>query len=117
MFVPPPNQNFKLFVKDDQHDWKDVFSEVVQQHQSNRLGGHENTFLSLSGALRYYSSTAEKKSFLKVDDGNNINLRVLDQVLVGYCMSQHQERPRNMEIIILITDTYDNKSYAHYYKN
>jgi len=117
MFVPPPNQNFRVFVKDDQHDWKDVFSEVVQAHQSNRFGGNENTFLSMSSALRYYSSTAEKTSFYKIDEGMNINLRVLDQVLVGYCLSKHKEWPKKMEIIILITDTYDGKSYAHYYKN
>jgi hypothetical protein len=46
-----------------------------------------------------------------------MNLRVLDQVLVGYCLAKDKVMPKDMEIIIMITDTQTGKSYAHYYKN
>jgi hypothetical protein len=117
MFVPVPKQNFRVFVRDERHDWRDVFSEVILAHQKNRFGGYENTFLSMSSALRYYAAGSEKTSFFKTDDGTNMNLRVLDQVLLGYWESLYSERSQNMEIIIMITNTDTGKSVAHYYKN
>jgi hypothetical protein len=117
MFVPVPKQNFRIFMKDDQHDWEDVFSEVLDVHQRCRLGGGENAFLSMGSAIRYYASSSEPANFLKSNNGSNMDLRVLNQVLVGYWQSKYKERPKHMQLIIMITDAQTGISYAHYYKD
>jgi hypothetical protein len=117
MFVPVPKQNFKVFMKDDRHQWIDIFSEVIDAHQRNRLGSHENTFLSMSSALRYYAASSEPKSFLRRNNGYSTDLLVLYQVLVGYWQWKYKERPKYTELIIMISDAQTGVSYAHYYKN
>jgi hypothetical protein len=117
MFVPPPDMNFKVYVRDAEHGWEDVFTETIDAHQRQHLGGHENFFLSLSTAVHYYVSCSSDKDFFKIDDGSNSQLRVLEKILVGYLQSKYGKRPVNMETIIQVQNVRTGKIYAHYYKN
>jgi hypothetical protein len=117
MFVPPPKQNFNIYVRDLKHDWVDVFYEVRTLHQNNRFAGYENLLLAMSSAVRFYASSADTISFVKTDHGNNVKLRVLEKILVSYLTLKNGAPPEHMEIIIRVKylDTYT--GYAHYYKN
>lgn len=117
MFAPVPDSNFNVYIRDNEHDWEDVFSETINAHQSNRLRGNENLFLSLSTAVRYYVSSVEDNSFIKVDDGSNPKFKVLEKILVSYMISKYGKRPEKMETIIRVQEINSGKVYAHYYKN
>lgn len=117
MFVPIPKQNYIIYIRDEEHDWEDVFAMTLNDHQSNRLNGNENLFLSLVSGVHYYASTVNGNSMIKLDEGCSPYLRVLEKVLVGYMISKHGKRPVQMETIIKIHDVKSNKTYAHYIKN
>lgn len=109
--------NFNVYVRDAEHDWRDIYTETVNAHQNDRLGGNENLFLSLSSAVFYHVASVEDTSFVKKDDGNNPQLHVLQRILVGCMISKYGKPPVNMETIIRVSNVRTGKIYAHYYKN
>lgn len=117
MFVPIPKQNYAIYIRDKEHDWEDVFAETLDKHQSNRLKGSENLFLSLVSGVHYYASAVTGNSLIKTDEGCSPYLKVLEKVLVGYMTSKYGKNPVQMETIVKIHDVKSNKTYAHYIKN
>jgi hypothetical protein len=117
MFAPIPKQNYNIYVRYEGHDWHDVFNEVITAHQTNRFAGYENLSLSLSSAIRYYASSVESVNTYKVDDGSNVNLRVIEKILVKYISKKECAVPKNMETIIRIKDVDGTADHSHYYKN
>ena len=105
LFVPPPKENFNLFVKyrtsKKQQDWKDLFFEIDAKHQNNRLAGNEAILLSLSNALRYYSNIP-RKNFVYKDRLDDIELTILKRIIIGYINIQEKEFPQDLDIIIHI---------------
>lgn len=117
MFAPIPKQNYTIYVRYDGHDWYDVFNEVVMAHQNNRFSGHENISISLSSAIRYYASSIESANTYKVDDGSNVNLKVIEKILIKYISKKDGTAPKNMETIIRIRDVDGSADHSHYYLN
>lgn len=117
MFVPVPTQNFNVYVKIKGEDWKDIIYDINSKHQANRFGGYEATLLSLSSALRFYSSAIkEEKSEIVLNDRSNINFEVVKKIMKGYLISQNKKWPEGMDIIIQIKYINSEVNFAHYYK-
>ena len=116
LFVPVPKENFNVYVKVNSGPWEDVFQNVVMKHQSNRIAGNENLMLAFSNSLRYYVSSVSDKNQVMVDDDANVNYVVLRNIITQYYRKKSGTEPRNMEIIIVTTNSNKAKQYAHYYK-
>lgn len=117
MFVPVPTQNFNVYVKIKGEEWKDIIYDINTKHQANRFGGNEATLLSLSSALRFYSSTIkEEQSKLVSDDNSNLNFEVVERIIRSYVMSENKNRPASMDIIIRVRYANTKVDFVHYYK-
>lgn len=116
LFVPPPRQNFNLYVryktKEKRTDWSDLFAELNTRHQSNRFAG-EATLLAFSNALRYYATSAGAESRI-FPDLSDLNFSVLQRITEKYLIQKNKEPLHHLEMIVVIHD--ENGTYAHYYR-
>ena len=115
--MPPPKENFNLYVNYQssrgKNEWYDVFYELNSAHQRNRLSGNEAVLLSFSNALRYYSGSAPAKSGFVLED--DVNFLVLKKMISQYLLLKEKVPLQNLEIIIGIRPIYSHSHY-HYYK-
>ena len=116
MFVPIPKQNYYVYIKYDDTEWKDLFYDLNSMHQRNRLKGHENLMLSLGNSARYYASSVKSENAIGEDDDSNIYFNVLKKIIVQYITLNSKNKPQNLQLIIRIKDTENNSDYSHYYK-
>lgn len=112
--MPPPQQNFKLFVKYSPNEWEDLFDKINSVHQANRLGGKEALLLSLSNSLRYYVASVPPVSRIETDR-ENINFKILEKIIKGYYKNRRNSSGQS-EILIAIENINSNTIHFHYYK-
>ena len=116
MFVPVPKENFYIYVKNGEEEWRDIFGEINAKHQNNRLGGHEAIVFAMGNGLRYYAASVNSVSAIEKDDKTNVNFLVLRKVIVGYLKHKYRGVSKNIEIIIRIQDMGNRSDHSHYYK-
>lgn len=100
----------------DNEEWKDVFQEIVQRHQSNRFSGNEALMLSLSNALRYYASTVKEENTILKDDGSNLNFEVIKKIVLQLHKIESGNNFDHADIIIVTKNIAGEPHYAHYYR-
>jgi len=89
LFVPPPNTNYKLFVEyeDKGIQTKDVFEELLIQHQSNRLKGYGPLLLAFSNSIHYFEKNTELQKSLNGPIKNDLYFQIIEKSALNYLKS------------------------------
>lgn len=77
LFVPPPKENYSIYVRCKKEKgftpWMDIYSQQIQEHQSNRFFGTEQKALMFTNSMSYiahdtinicFESSPEDATFL-----------------------------------------------------
>lgn len=118
VFVPPPKQNYQLFVRVKENEkwrqWTDVFSDIIQQHKKNPVKGNELLMLTFSNTLRYSSA---ELTVSKLYDGalNSTSLNSLYATIYKYIKNQ-QSAITAIEFIVKHTEP-EKPVVTCYFKN
>jgi hypothetical protein len=92
LFAPAPDCNYSLLAMYDDQGPKvlDVFSEIVQKHQANRLGGHEPLVLAFSNSIHYFEKNSPGQQALNGPVKNDLNFTILERAVKGYLKETRQ---------------------------
>lgn len=102
IFVPPPVNNYRLFVMSENIHCTDVFEEIKIQHQSNRLGGSEALLMALSNSIHYFDLQTIKFDHETGIIRNNGNFRIIKNIAVNYLKDQGKTGLENATLILMI---------------
>ncbi len=114
LFVPPPNSNYNLFVINENNVTEDVFNEIVEQHQRNRLSGYEPLVIAISTAIHYFEKEALEQNFNGGEVKNNQKFMILQRVVKNYLQDKKHANLKEVKII-LSEKSINNKSPRIYY--
>jgi hypothetical protein len=116
LFVPPPANNYQLFVEYE-HDGvhkRDIFSEIVVAHQTNRLRGLEPVIIALSNSIYIFEQTTAHQAKLNGPIEDDIFFKIVEHVAKMYIQKTAAVRPVNPKVILLVTDARTGIQRAYY---
>jgi hypothetical protein len=116
LFVPPPNTNYKLFVTFENNgiQKKDIFSEVLLQHQSNRLKGYEPLVVAFSNCIYCFEKSTALQAPINGPVKNDVNFTMIELAVKSYIehtYKTHLQKPR----LILLTQEAGTKKQKVYF--
>lgn len=99
LFVPPPSANYKLLaVYGDRNEHaKDIFSEILINHQSNRFNGSEPLLIALSNSIYYFEQEQNP-------DAGGINFRIIEQFAVNYLNKTNHLHLKTARLFVLVSN-------------
>jgi hypothetical protein len=86
LFAPAPDCNYSLLAMYEDQGPKvlDVFGEIVQKHQANRLAGHEPLVLAFSNSIHYFEKNSPGQQALNGPVKDDLNFTILERTVKGY---------------------------------
>ena len=86
LFAPAPDSNYRLLALYDNGSPQvvDVFDELVQAHQANRLAGHEALVVAFSNSMHYFEKNSPLQQALNGPIKNDMNFSILEQATHRY---------------------------------
>lgn len=100
LFVPPPDSNYQLLIKDEKGG-TDILSELIVNHQSNRLAGNEALLLALTNSIHYFEKTALENNFINGKVENNYNFAIIEKTVNAYFANKKIKHPPFKLILIV----------------
>jgi hypothetical protein len=115
LFVPVPESNYQLFVKEAKDkNYKDVFSEVLTKHQSNRLLGYEPLVIGFSNCIHYFEKNSELQNTLYGPISADANFDILMHATKSYLQHKQNKKVDSLQLILVVSDVEDGKQRMYY---
>jgi len=129
LFVPPPNCNYNLYVYFPQKEksnaanttldttdlkYFDVFDEIVENHQKNRLKGYEPLLIALSNSIHYFEKEAEEQKFTAGKVEHNVNFDIIEKFVKNYVKVVKHNNTNGLKMILLVNPTNNGKQRVYY---
>ena len=104
LFVPPPNTNYKLFVEYEDHgiQKKEVFAEIMSQHQNNRLKGYGPLLLAFSNSIHYFEKNTSLQKPLNGPIKNDLYFKMIEKSALSYLQATQKIKLDSLKIRLLV---------------
>lgn len=113
VFVPVPNSNYKLFVEFESGGAKksfDLFREIKNKHQANRLSGYEPLLLAFSGCIYVIEKKGISQGLIKDD----ITFKLLENATKGYLRHYYNKNIKDVKMLLLVNEINTLKQKIYY---
>ena len=114
MFVPPPSEQYNLYVLEENKFVSDVFNDVLSKHQTNRLAGYEPLLLSISSSIFYFEKEALNQNFVSGQALSNNKFMMIEKIVRSYFKSEYKTEFKNLKLILIIKPLYANQQRVYY---
>jgi len=104
LFSPPPDSNFKLyahFEKSGIHKI-DLFSEILQDHRSNRLKGLEPLLLAFVNSIHYFEKNTRYKDPVNGPVKNDLYFTMLEHSSRQYLKHKYKFEGGPLRLILVV---------------
>lgn len=106
LFAPAPDSNYQLIARYNKggKQTKDIFAEIVWQHQSNRLRGNEQLLLAFATSIHYFEKTAlEHKENGGIIE-NNRNFKIIEHMARRYLTHTVGDTLSELQLTLVVKD-------------
>jgi hypothetical protein len=116
LFVPPPNVNYKLFVEYDDHgiQKKDIFQEILLQHQKNRLKGYGPLLLAFSNSIHYFEKATEQTKQLNGPIKDDKYFEIIEKSALNYLKHTYGNGIKDLKLTLVIEDIHSRRQRAYF---
>lgn len=108
LFAPVPENNYRLIAEYEENGLqrRDVFAELVQKHQANRLLGYEPLVIAFSNSIHYFEAGSPLQQAVNGPVKNDLNFMILERAVRSY-LKQHNKAgglggPELLRLIVVV---------------
>ena len=116
LFAPPPESNYRLYAsfECDGKQKKDIFSEILETHQSNRLLGYEPLILAFTNSIHYFEKNTSLRKPLNGPIMDDLYFIILEHDALNYLKYTYGEKVRNVRLILVVNDFKTGESRVYF---
>jgi hypothetical protein len=116
LFVPPPTTNYTLFATYESNgiQKKEIFNDLVAQHQSNRLTGHEALVVAFSNIIYYFEKSTILQAPVNGPVTNDVNFKMLGHAATRYLQHKYNTSIEHVKLILVAEDTETKKQRIYF---
>ncbi|MCE3228385.1 MAG: hypothetical protein K0S32_2936 [Bacteroidetes bacterium] len=114
LFVPAPDSNYKLYATYDDSGAKttDVFTELMNKHQSNRASGNEPLMIALSNSIHYFEKVTDPGKITDTKEGTKFSL--VEKFARNYIEETRNIKLNQLKLILVVTSTDSSQTKVYY---
>ncbi len=116
LFAPVPESNYQMLAlyNDGQPEVLDVFGEIVQAHQANRLSGHEALVVAFSNSLHYFEKNSPLQQSLNGPVMNDFNFTILERAVKGYLRQTLRIRQDSVRLFVIVDNVHTRQRRVYF---
>ncbi len=116
LFVPAPNTNYHLYAEYEDHGpkRKDVFEEILLNHQRNRLKGYGPLVIAFTNSIHYFEKNTELLQPLNGPVKNDLYFKMVENSTLQYLKNTLQENIKEVKIKLVVESIDTGKSRVYY---
>jgi hypothetical protein len=118
LFVPPPDCNYRLFAEYENKGTrkKDIFQEVLLQHQNNRFKGYGPLLLAFSNSIYYFEKTTELQKQLNGPVLRDSYFEIIENTALNYLRATEHKKIEKAKLLLVIENINSGTSRVYYNK-
>jgi hypothetical protein len=116
LFAPPPTSNYTLLATYNHNGikTKDVFNEMLIEHQTNRLSGYEPLLIAFSNSIHYFEKNTQLKKAINGAMIGDSYFSMLEHSVIKYLEIKNKVKLSQIGLILIVKDM-DTKKQRIYF--
>ena len=116
LFAPVPDANYRLFVAYEKSGKQsvDLFTQIVTQHQTNRLSGCGPLVLAFSNSIHYFEKNTAFQANLNGPIVNDLNFSIIEHAAYHYLRSRQKISAQKIKLILVVDDVQTNQQRIYF---
>lgn len=115
LFAPAPQSNYRLLAvyNDGKINKRDVFTEILSKHQTNRLAGYGPLLLAFSNGIHYFENNTPLRNSINGPVKNDPYFSMLEHSVKNYLLNTRKTITEEVKIILIVdnADTHEERIY------
>lgn len=116
LFAPAPEANYRLIAEYENGGLqrRDVFAEIVQKHQANRLLGYEPLVIAFSNSMHYFEKNSPLQQALNGPVKDDFNFTILERAVKNYLKYNNKTADRPLRLILVVENTQSKEQRVYF---
>jgi hypothetical protein len=106
LFAPPPTSNYTLVATYNRNGNKtvDVFNQMLNEHQTNRLSGYEPLLIAFSNSIHYFEKNTQLQEALNGPIHDDPHFSMLEHSVKKYLEVKDKIQLSQVRLLLIVED-------------
>jgi hypothetical protein len=104
LFVPPPDSNYRLYAEFENNGKQkvDLFSEILTQHQTNRLKGYGSLLATFYNSIHIFEKNTTLQKQLNGPVNNDFNFAIIKNSAIKYLNATRRIKISTVNLTLVV---------------